>query len=182
MRSLHTETSKFLSCVLRHAPQSIGLTLDREGWADIDALIAAATAAGRALDADLIRAVVSSNDKQRFALSADGRQIRAVQGHSTATVALMHMPRTPPSMLYHGTATRFLEAILAQGLQPGQRHHVHLSADPKTATTVGARHGAPSVLRVHSLQMHEDGHVFYQADNGVWLTRHVPPNYLHLVQ
>ncbi|KLB48370.1 RNA 2'-phosphotransferase, partial [Xanthomonas euvesicatoria] len=96
--------------VLRHAPQSIGLTLDREGWADIDALIAAATAAGRALDADLIRAVVSSNDKQRFALSADGRQIRAVQGHSTATVALVHMPRTPPSMLYHGTATRFLEA------------------------------------------------------------------------
>lgn len=160
MRSLHTETSKFLSDVLRHAPQSIGLTLDREGWADIAALIAAAAAAGRARDADLIRAVASSNDKQRVALSADGRQIRAVQGHSTATVALAHVARMPPSMLYPGTATGFLEAILVQGLQPGQRHHVHLSADPQTAT-VGARHGAPGVLRVHSLQMHEDCHVFF---------------------
>ncbi|MBV6814701.1 RNA 2'-phosphotransferase [Xanthomonas campestris pv. passiflorae] len=182
MRSLHTETSKFLSYVLRHAPQSIGLTLDREGWADIDALITAATAAGTALDAGLIRAVVSSSDKQRFALSADGRQIRAVQGHSTAAVALTHVARTPPSLLYHGTATRFLKAILAQGLQLGQRHHVHLSADPKTATTVGARHGVPTMLCVHSLQMHEDGWVFYQADNGVWLTPQVPPTYLHVVE
>ncbi|ATS53406.1 RNA 2'-phosphotransferase [Xanthomonas citri pv. fuscans CFBP 6996] len=182
MRSLHTETSKLLNDVLRHAPQSIGLTLDREGWADIAALIAAAAAAGRARDADLIRAVASSNDKQRVALSADGRQIRAVQGHSTATVALAHVARMPPSMPYPGTATGFLEAILVQGLQPGQRHHVDLSADPQTAATVGARHGAPGALRVHSLQMHEDGDVFYQADNGIWLTSRVPPNYLHLVE
>ncbi|PKV10665.1 RNA 2'-phosphotransferase [Xanthomonas prunicola] len=182
MRTSHTDTSKFLSYVLRHAPQSIGLTLDREGWADIDALVAAANSDGRALDADLIHAVVSSSDKQRFALSADGRRIRAVQGHSTSTVALEHVARTPPSMLYHGTATRFLEAILAQGLQPGQRHHVHLSADPDTATTVGARHGAPVVLHVHSLQMHAEGCVFFQADNGVWLTPHVPPRYLHVAE
>lgn len=134
-----TDTSKFLSYVLRHAPETIGLTLDQDGWVDIHAVIAGATASGRQLDMALLQAVVAQSDKQRFTLSDDGLRIRAAQGHSTPTVALRHQALCPPRMLYHGTATRFLEAILAQGLQPGQRHHVHLSADPQTATTVGAR-------------------------------------------
>ncbi|MCD0244657.1 RNA 2'-phosphotransferase [Xanthomonas melonis] len=182
MRQPLTDISKFLSHVLRHAPESIGVTLDRDGWVDIDAIIAGAAAAGRHLDVALVKTVVAQSDKQRFTLSDDGLRIRAAQGHSTPTVAVQHQARRPPDVLYHGTATRVLAAILVQGLLPGQRHHVHLSADPDTATTVGARHGTPVVLRVESLQMHAAGITFFQADNGVWLTAHVPPNYLRVAE
>jgi putative RNA 2'-phosphotransferase len=169
-----TDTSKFLSYVLRHEPQAIGLTLTSEGWADIDALIAGAKAAGRELDLALIQAVVSSNDKKRFALSDDGLRIRAVQGHSSDSVAITHVARVPPTLLYHGTATRFLDSILAEGLRPGQRHHVHLSEDITTATAVGERYGKPVILRIEALRMHAEGFAFFQADNGVWLTERVP--------
>ncbi len=90
------DTSKFLSYVLRHEPEAIGLTLDGEGWADIDALIAGAARDGRALDRVLLGAVVENNDKKRFALSADGQRIRAVQGHSHAAVAIAYAPAAPP--------------------------------------------------------------------------------------
>lgn len=105
------DTSKFLSYVLRHQPEAIGLTLDGEGWADIDALIAGAARDGRALDRMLLGAVVENNDKKRFALSADGQRIRAVQGHSHAAVAIAYAPAVPPAVLYHGTASRFLDSI-----------------------------------------------------------------------
>lgn len=147
MSKQHAEVSKFLSYVLRHEPHAIGLTLDREGWAEVDALIAGAQQAGRTLDVELLRAVVSSSDKKRFALSDDGRRIRAVQGHSIDTVAIQREPKQPPEFLYHGTATRFLDSILAEGLRPGERHHVHLSEDVSTATAVGQRYGKPVVLR-----------------------------------
>lgn len=99
------DTSKFLSYVLRHQPEAIGLTLGGEGWADIDALIAGAARDGRALDRMLLGAVVENNDKKRFALSADGQRIRAVQGHSHAAVAIAYAPAVPPAVLYHGTAS-----------------------------------------------------------------------------
>ena len=173
-----TETSKFLSYVLRHEPQAIGLALDPEGWAGIEALIAAAAANGRQLDRSLIEATVDSNDKKRFAISADGTRIRAVQGHSAAEVAIAYEPVVPPERLYHGTATRFLESIRAQGLVAGSRHHVHLSPDVETATAVGRRHGKPVVLAVAAGAMHAQGFVFHRADNGVWLTAAVPAEFL----
>lgn len=114
MSKHHSDISKFLSFVLRHEPQAIGLTLDSEGWAELDALIAGAGAHGTALDLELIQAVVAGSDKKRFALSADGQRIRAVQGHSTPAVDLQLEARVPPEVLYHGTATRFLEAIMAE--------------------------------------------------------------------
>lgn len=169
-----TETSKFLSYVLRHEPQSIGLHLDSDGWADIDALIAGASAEGRQLDIELIREVVASSDKKRFGLSEDGLRIRAVQGHSTKAVDLQHEAKTPPAVLYHGTASRFLVSIMQQGLLPGSRHHVHLSQNIETAISVGQRYGQPVVLKVDALKMHEQGKVFYQAENDVWLTHEVP--------
>ncbi|MFJ3461721.1 RNA 2'-phosphotransferase [Achromobacter spanius] len=178
MSKHHVEVSKFLSYVLRHEPHAIGLTLDREGWADIESLIACAQQSGRSLDVALIRDIVDSNDKKRFALSEDGRRIRAVQGHSTDTVALQHEPLQPPEFLHHGTATRFLDSIMADGLRPGGRHHVHLSADISTATAVGKRYGTPVVLRIDALRMHQQGFVFFQADNGVWLTERVPAEFL----
>lgn len=173
-----TDLSKFLSFVLRHKPEAIGIALDREGWADIDALIAAAAGNGKRLDLDTIRAVVAGNDKQRFMLSDDGRRIRAVQGHSTDSVEIARAPKQPPKILYHGTATRFLESIRAQGLQPGQRHHVHLSEDIATAAAVGRRYGEPVILIVDAMRMHRHGHAFFQAENGVWLTACVPVGFL----
>ena len=178
MRDRIIETSKFLSYVLRHRPEEIGLELDSEGWSDIDALIAAAARNDRRLDRALIEEVVASNDKKRFAISGDGLRIRASQGHSTATVRIAHQPVTPPPLLYHGTASRFVAAIMHQGLRAGARHHVHLSQEYATALAVGTRHGVPVVLCVDAAAMDAAGISFFLADNGVWLTDAVPPRYL----
>ena len=169
-----TDTSKFLSYVLRHQPDAIGITLDLEGWADIAELIAAAAKDGKQLDRDLIQAVVTTSDKKRFAISEDGLRIRAVQGHSTESVDINYVEKVPPEFLYHGTATRFLDAIRKEGLLPGSRQYVHLSQDEQTALAVGERHGKPVVLKIKTLLMHEQGFKFYQAENGVWLTFNVP--------
>jgi putative RNA 2'-phosphotransferase len=174
MNDPHVETSRFLSYVLRHAPETIGLTLDREGWADMAALMEGAGKAGRNLDRVLIRAVVAGSDKKRFAISEDGQRIRAVQGHSTPTVALTFAERQPPAVLYHGTATRFVESILSEGLQPGARQYVHLSEDMATAVAVGKRYGEPVVLKIDALRMHQQGFRFFLAENGVWLVESVP--------
>lgn len=172
------DTSKFLSLVLRHQPELIGIALDNEGWAHMDELIAGARRQGHAIDRATITTIVADNDKKRFAISPDGSRIRAVQGHSTADVTIAYEPRIPPDLLFHGTATRFLSAILAEGLVSGSRHHVHLSATTDTAIAVGQRHGKPTVLRVDAKAMHSEGIAFYQSENGVWLTKHVPVRFL----
>lgn len=172
-------TSKFLSLVLRHQPEAIGLTLDDGGWVEVDRLIAQAVAHGKPLDRELLEEIVATNDKKRFAFSPDGRRIRASQGHSVR-VELGLSPQTPPATLFHGTATRFLASIEAQGLVPGSRQHVHLSADVETAERVGARHGKPLVLPIQAAAMHRDGHVFFLSENGVWLTDAVPVRYIEL--
>jgi putative RNA 2'-phosphotransferase len=169
--------SKFLSLVLRHDPASIGLTLDAAGWAEIAELLERAAAASQPLSrADLVE-LVATSDKQRFAISEDGRRIRANQGHSIA-VDLGLEPRQPPELLYHGTAARFLASIRAQGLVRGDRQQVHLSADPVTAAQVGQRHGQPVVLGVRAAAMAGAGMRFQRSANGVWLTLAVPPEFL----
>lgn len=178
---MSTATSKFLSYVLRHAPESIGLTLDAQGWVDVADLLAKANASGTPLDEAGLFAVVAESDKKRFTLSDDGRRIRAAQGHSVK-VDLGQPPVEPPLQLFHGTATRFLEPILREGLRPGERQQVHLSADRATATAVGQRHGKPVVLIVDARLMFTDGYSFYRADNGVWLTDAVPFSYLTLFE
>jgi putative RNA 2'-phosphotransferase len=171
------KTSKFLSLVLRHQPELIGLTLDEQGWADVAELIRLANCKNPPLTRELLQEIVATNDKQRFAFSPDGKQIRANQGHSV-TVDLALTPLTPPPVLYHGTATRFVPSIQQQGLLPGSRQQVHLSASQETARSVGQRHGKPVVLGVDALTMHEAGFAFYQADNGVWLTDAVPVEFI----
>lgn len=169
-------TSKFLSLVLRHQPEVIGLILDDSGWADINVLIRLSQP-HKPLTRALIEQVVAENSKQRFAISEDGRRIRANQGHSIE-VELGLRPLAPPALLYHGTATRFVEAIRREGLVKRSRQHVHLSADPDTATAVGARHGKPSVLIVRADAMAAAGHAFFRSENGVWLTGAVPVGFI----
>jgi len=169
--------SKFLSLVLRHQPDVIGLALSNTGWVSVDALLEAAARHGNPLSRELLDEVVFSNDKQRFAFSDDGLSIRANQGHSVS-VDLELQPKTPPAVLFHGTATRFLSVIWEQGLRPMQRHHVHLSANLEVAQRVGSRHGKPIVLTVAAEAMNRDGIQFYQSANGVWLTDEVAPKYL----
>ena len=173
-------TSKFLSYVLRHAPDSIGLTLDGEGWANTADLLAKANASGTSIDEATLHKIVAESDKKRFTLSEDGLRIRAAQGHSVA-VDLGKPAIEPPAQLFHGTATRFLDAILREGLRPGSRQQVHLSADRQTAQAVGQRHGKPAILSVDAASMFAGGHKFYQADNGVWLIDAVPVEYLTLI-
>jgi len=172
MRKSLVKYSKFLSLVLRHDPSAAGLVLDDSGWADVDALLAACARRGLPRDVVTLREVVETNDKRRFALSADGKRIRARQGHSLE-VDLGLRPQQPPDVLYHGTAHRFLQSILTSGIQPRQRQYVHLSKDVKTAVEVGRRHGRPVVLAVDARGMSDAGHDFFLSENGVWLTREV---------
>lgn len=170
-------TSKFLSLVLRHAPERIGLVLAHGGWASVPELIRQANSSGHPLTEQTLHRVVAENDKQRFALTPDGAWIRANQGHSIA-VDLGLEAVEPPETLYHGTADRNLESIRRQGLLPGKRQHVHLSTDEDTAVKVGGRHGKPVALAIKSGAMHRAGEAFFLSANGVWLTRHVPARFI----
>ncbi|WP_157264120.1 RNA 2'-phosphotransferase [Azohydromonas aeria] len=172
------EASKFLSFVLRHQPEAVGLVLDADGWGNVDELIAGTARQGKQLSHELIEQVVATNNKRRFELSDDGQRIRAIQGHSTRSVDRQFEQRQPPEVLFHGTASRFVAAISREGLKPGARHHVHLSAGEQTARAVGLRYGLLVVLAVDAVRMHAQGFVFHQAENGVWLTVRVPPAFL----
>ena len=169
--------SKFLSLVLRHQPQTIGITLDDNGWVEIDELLKGMASAKRHVTRDQLKNVVSSNDKQRFTLSDDGRRIRAKQGHSI-DVDLGYQPATPPEHLCHGTPERFVPLIRDSGLKKIKRHHVHMHADQNLATEVGGRRGKPILLIVRSLEMHRAGHEFFVTENDVWLTDHVPAEFI----
>jgi len=172
-----TRVSRFLSLVLRHKPQEIGLHLDAQGWADIAELIEKATTAGRIFTSHDLEEIVASNDKQRFAYNEDRTKIRANQGHSIE-VELLLEPATPPDRLYHGTVEKFLKYIQSQGLRKMNRHHVHMSADSATAAKVGERRGEAIILIINSGDMSRDGFIFYRSANGVWLTDHVPVKYI----
>jgi putative RNA 2'-phosphotransferase len=172
--------SKRLSYVLRHHPESVGLTLDAAGWIDVDELLAALGASGLRLSRADLEHVVATNDKQRFAFDASGTRIRASQGHSIE-VGLGYAQETPPDELFHGTVERLLPAILAEGLRPIERHAVHLSTDVATARQVGARRGRPVVLRVDAAGLAADGATFSRSANGVWLVDAVPSAFLAVV-
>lgn len=174
--------SKFMSYILRHHPEDIKLELDKEGWVPVSKLVENAKKyGGRDFTAEEVVHVVETNAKQRFALSEDKKIIRANQGHSVE-VYLDLLAVKPPEFLYHGTAERFLDSIMKEGLKPMQRHDVHLSFNPKTALSVGQRHGTPIILQVKALEMYEKGHVFKCTVNNVWLTQEVPVEFLECIK
>ncbi|SRR5690606_12915858 len=166
------KTSKFLSLVLRHKPEEIGLTLDSDGWAEVNELLQKTD-----IRFEDLNEIVSTNDKKRFAFSDDFKKIRANQGHSI-DIDLNLVPTTPPKILFHGTAEKNIASILEKGLLKQDRNYVHLSADIDTAKKVGMRYGKPVILKISALKMHQNGYKFYLSKNGVWLTDFVPSEYI----
>jgi putative RNA 2'-phosphotransferase len=177
MNHADIKRSKRLSLVLRHRPDSIGITLDDNGWVEVPVLLTALSEHGTDLSHDDLLRVVSTNDKQRFELDAAAGRIRARQGHSVS-VDLALDPVEPPAVLYHGTPTRNLDSIVTTGLERRKRHHVHLSEDIETAERVGSRRGEAAVLVVDAAAMASTGTTFWKTENGVWLTDNVPARYL----
>lgn len=177
MSEQYQVSSKFLSLILRHKPETIGLQLDENGWANVDELIAKTKEHGRLLDFELLEELVLTNDKKRFAFNEDHTKIRANQGHSL-NVDLALQETMPPEKLYHGTVEKFITAIKKEGLQKMDRQHVHLSHETATAQKVGSRKGKPVILGILAAEMHKAGFLFYLSDNGVWLCDRVPPEFI----
>lgn len=172
-----TTISKFLSLVLRHQPETIGIQLDPNGWVKVDELIRKSNTYGIKFDREILNYIVETNPKKRFAFNTALDKIRASQGHSVE-IELGYTNQQPPVILYHGTGEQSVPSILKTGLEKRNRQHVHLSKDVETATKVGQRHGKPTILNVLAEQMYTDGFLFYLSDNGVWLTDHVPAKYI----
>lgn len=172
--------SVFISLVLRHNPDAAHITLDEHGWANVEELLAGINDTGRKIDMDILDEIVATDNKQRYSFNQDKTLIRANQGHSIPVdVELKEVE--PPEFLYHGTAARFLDSIMKEGLKPMSRLYVHLSKDVDTAMKVGKRHGKPVILRIRSGELYGDGGKFYLSENGVWLTKKVDVKYIEVM-
>lgn len=171
-----TKISKYISLILRHKPEVIGIQLDANGWANVEALLAGI---GRKypIDFEVLEEIVRTDNKERYSFNEDKTKIRANQGHSIQVDVELSVTE-PPEILYHGTAERFSASIEAKGLLPQYRLYVHLSPDTATAEKVGRRHGKPVIYLVNAGQMQQDGYTFLLSANGVWLTKMVPAQYL----
>ena len=171
-----TSTSKFVSLILRHKPETIGIQLDEHGWANVEELIAGISKT-REFNRELLEEIVRTDNKQRFTFNEDKTKIRANQGHSIPVD--VELPEAiPPDRLWHGTGEKYVVSIDQQGLIPKNRLYVHLSLDAATATKVGSRHGKPVLYIIKTKEMHDDGYKFFLSKNGVWLTKEVPVKYL----
>ena len=173
-----TKTSKFIALILRHKPETIGISLDEHGWADVHELIDGINETGNHhIDMKDLEEIVRTDEKQRYSFNEDKSLIRANQGHSIP-VDLELLPQKPPKVLWHGTGDRFADDISREGLKKQGRQYVHLTDNRETAAVVGKRHGRPVVFEINAALMYEQGYVFYRSENGVWLTDAVPPEYL----
>ena len=173
-----TKLSKFLSYILRHSPESIGINLDTNGWANVDELLAKTNSQVKNIDIKYLEFVVDTDSKKRFSFNKEKTKIRANQGHSL-NINLDYRPSVPPEFLYHGTALKNMESILKNGIEKSARQHVHLSMDRSTAMKVGQRHGKPIVLKILSEIMNAAGYEFYLSKNNIWLTEYVPAAYIN---
>ena len=174
------DISKYISLILRHKPEAIGITLDEHGWANVEELLAGMNHAGTAIDMALLQKIVAEDEKRRYSFNEDMTLIRANQGHSIPVdVELEEV--APPDILYHGTGEKYVDYIDVQGLIPKSRLYVHLSGDKDTAVKVGQRHGKPVVYVIESGKMYKDGFKFFRSVNGVWLTKEVPVRYMQKI-
>ena len=174
-----TKVSRYISLILRHKPETIGITLYKHGWADVKKLIKGVSENYPGFNIDILEEIVRTDEKQRYSFNENKTKIRANQGHSVP-VDLELKPVEPPEYLWHGTGVKYVDDILKSGLIPKSRHHVHLSKDMDTALAVGQRHGKPVLFRISAGCMNEMGYVFYKSENGVWLTDKVPVEFMDL--
>jgi len=170
------DISRYIALILRHKPETIGISLDEHGWADVDELIKGISKTHE-FDMDMLEEIVATDNKQRYSFNEDHTLIRANQGHSVPVDVELEEVE-PPETLFHGTGEKYTASIDEQGLIPKSRLYVHLSSDKETAVKVGQRHGKPVVYVVKSGEMHKDGYVFFRSVNGVWLTKEVPVKFL----
>ena len=175
-----TNLSRYMSLILRHKPEVIGITLDEHGWASVNDLICGIEKNNPEFNMDILEQIVRTDNKQRYSFNDDRSLIRANQGHSV-NVDVELKEKEPPEYLYHGTGEKYVKSINQDGLIPKSRLYVHLSKDIKTAENVGKRHGKEVVYRINSGQMYRDGYKFYLSENGIWLTKEVPIKYLEMV-
>ena len=170
------QISKFISLILRHKPEVIGITLDEHGWADVNELIKGIR---KSTDFDMQRLekIVAEDEKQRYSFNDDKTLIRANQGHSVPVDVELEQ-KEPPAILWHGTGEKYTASIDEIGLKPKSRLYVHLSLDQQTAKKVGARHGKPVTYQIDAEAMSRDGYDFFLSANGIWLTKAVPTQYL----
>lgn len=164
--------SKWLSLILRHKPEAANITLDKNGWSQVNEVLISG-----GLTHTQLEQIVYENNKQRFEFDETQKRIRARQGHSIEVdVELTNV--TPPSILYHGTSFSALTSIWMSGIEKRKRLHVHLTNETKVAEQVGSRYGVPIVLVIDAFQMHKDGRKFFLSNNGVYLTEYVPVKYI----
>ena len=176
------DTSKFISLILRHKPETIGIALDEHGWAKVDELIEGINKSKRDnkddyLTMSILEEIVANDNKQRYSFNEDKTLIRANQGHSIPVDVELEK-KIPPNVLYHGTGEKYVSLIDRQGLVPKTRLYVHLSKDVETARNVGSRHGKPVIYEIDAAGMVVDNYDFYLSVNGVWLTKRVPIKYM----
>ena len=173
------ETSKYISLILRHKPDVIGITLDEHGWANVDELIAGVSKT-HPINMEILEQIVAEDEKQRYSFNEDKTLIRANQGHSIPVDVELE-EKEPPEILFHGTGEKYVDSINKSGLIPKSRLYVHLSSNEETAHKVGTRHGKPVIYKVKSKEMYQDGYKFFCSVNGVWLTKTVPVRYIEII-
>ena len=177
-RSDRKNISKFISLILRHKPEVIGISLDEHGWAYVRDLIEGVNrAGGHSLNMETLEEIVRTDEKQLYSFNEDHTLIRANQGHSIPVDVELE-EKTPPDILWHGTGEKYVSSIDEHGLIPKSRLYVHLSSDPETARKVGSRHGRPVIYEIDCRQMAADGYRFFESANHVWLAKTVPAKYL----
>ena len=175
-----TNLSRYMSLILRHKPEVIGITLDEHGWASVNDLICGIEKNNPGFNMDILEQIVRIDSKQRYSFNDDKSLIRANQGHSV-NVDVELKEKEPPEYLYHGTGEKYVKSINQDGLIPKSRLYVHLSKDIKTAENVGKRHGKEIIYRINSGRMYRNGYKFYLSENGIWLTKEAPVKYLEMV-
>ena len=174
---LKTKQSKYISLLLRHKPEAGNLTLDQHGWCDVRALIKAVKDQFKGFSLADLEDIVTTDEKQRYAFNDTKTKIRANQGHSI-NVDVEFKELIPTTNLYHGTATRYLDSIMRDGLTPQSRQWVHLTDKLDEAILTGSRHGTPVVLVIDVAKMIEDGYKFYISANNRYMIKHVPAKYI----
>ncbi|GCE25738.1 putative RNA 2'-phosphotransferase [Dictyobacter alpinus] len=173
------QLSRTMAYALRHQPARFGLTLDAEGWVEVEDLVEALRKHHhnwQQMNVVDIEAVLALPGKQRYELRA-GR-IRAYYGHSVQQ-RMTREKATPPVHLFHGTTPAAYEQIRQTGLRPMGRQYVHLSEDVETALDVARRRTSqPVILLVSALDAHQHNIAFYLGNDSVWLADSIPTTFL----